>query len=548
MRNSNDKQRAKFISALEKVFREKEPVHIYSENKICQGERMSFQFCFQATKTDMVYMEAESDVLEQIEFRRPRFIPAFVTKYGAGMDYTDDYVIFKDNASTYYPDKLEPMPSFFWVMEGEWNSIWITVDADIPAGDYSMKLAIFDQSTHEIMAEGEYGFSVLPACLETCDIPITRWIYYDCIEDAHNLRAFEDEYFEMLEKYFENSVEHGFNTALLPLFSHPQKNELTARPKITQIVGIEKNGDEYRFDFSLLRKFILLAKKCGIQFFETSHIASQQGAKHCPTIWATVDGVEKVIFDIHTPCASAEYIDFLEKFFGKLAPLLEELGVLENCYFHISDEPFPICFDEYMQMANILRGILPKGKLIDALHNREFAETKVLDYPVVSTQCVEHFKDYDGPIWVYYCCEEGYKNLSNDFFNHPLLRTRVIGVQLYLNDAKGFLHWAMNYWYDIYSLEYVNPDYVADGNGVFPAGDSFMVYPGADGPLASLREEAFADGIRDYRMLKTLEKKKGKDFVLSLLEENGFFGYTGYTHDETQFTLFMEQVQQLLLD
>lgn len=418
--------------------------------------------------------------------------------------------------------------------------------AGISSGDYSLQLSILNLATDEMISEGECSFSVLPIALEQCDIPISRWHYYDCIESAHGVELFEDEYFRLLKNYFLNAVEHGFNTVLLPFFSHAQKNKDLKEPRVTQIVKIKKSGDQYEFDFEKLRRFIALAKECGIQFFETSHIASQQGARHCPKIVGMENGQEVTLFDINTSAVSEEYEDFLGQFYEACIPVLKGMGVLENCYFHVSDEPTLNCFDSYMGIARILRKILPEGKLIDALHQREFADTKVLSYPVVSTQCVEEFADYEGGIWVYYCCEEGFKNLSNAFFNHPLLRTRVLGVQLYLNEAKGFLQWAMNYWYDVNSLEYVNTDYVTDGNGVFPAGDSFMVYPGETGPLPSIRQEAFADGIRDYKALKTLEKKCGRESVLSLLKEHGFAGYTQYTHSETEFVSFMEKVQELL--
>ena len=122
-----------------------------------------------------------------------------------------------------------------------------------------------------------------------------------------------------------------------------------------------------------------------------------------------------------------------------------------------------------------------------------------------------------------------------------------MGAQLYLNDAKGFLHWALNYWYDVETLELLDMNYVSDGNGAFPAGDCSMIYPGNNAPVSSIRQEVFADGIRDYRALKTLEKKKGREFVVQLLKDNGFNEYTQYTHNEKKFAEFWEKVQNLIV-
>jgi hypothetical protein len=38
---------------------------------------------------------------------------------------------------------------------------------------------------------------------------------------------------------------------------------------------------------------------------------------------------------------------------------------------------------------------------------------------------------------------------------------------------------------------------------MFPAGDAFVVYPGQDGPVDSMRWEVFAEGLADYALLQT---------------------------------------------
>jgi len=36
-------------------------------------------------------------------------------------------------------------------------------------------------------------------------------------------------------------------------------------------------------------------------------------------------------------------------------------------------------------------------------------------------------------------------------------------------------------------------------------GDTFVVYPGSEGPIDSLRWEVFAESLQDYRLLQTLD-------------------------------------------
>lgn len=64
---------------------------------------------------------------------------------------------------------------------------------------------------------------------------------------------------------------------------------------------------------------------------------------------------------------------------------------------------------------------------------------------------------------------------------------RILGVQLYKYDIKGFLQWAFNFYYTVLSKKLANPFQTADAYGQIPAGSAYMVYPGEDGPIESIR-------------------------------------------------------------
>ena len=58
----------------------------------------------------------------------------------------------------------------------------------------------------------------------------------------------------------------------------------------TQLVKIEKNGDNYSFDFTLLKRWIELCKKNNMKYFEISHLFSQWGLKYAPNIKVSENG------------------------------------------------------------------------------------------------------------------------------------------------------------------------------------------------------------------------------------------------------------------
>ena len=62
------------------------------------------------------------------------------------------------------------------------------------------------------------------------------------------------------------------------------------------------------------------------------------------------------------------------------------------------------------------------------------------------------------------------------------------------------------------------------------------------GAAGSLRAEAIAAGFYDYRALKTLERRAGRNRVLRLLNEAGVKSFTEYPHSAEKFDALMENV------
>jgi hypothetical protein len=53
----------------------------------------------------------------------------------------------------------------------------------------------------------------------------------------------------------------------------------------------------------------------------------------------------------------------------------------------------------------------------------------------------------------------------------------------------------------------------------FPSGDAFLVYPGDEGPVESIRLEVFHEAQQDLRAMQLLEQLAGRNTVLALMEE-----------------------------
>jgi len=159
--------------------------------------------------------------------------------------------------------------------------------------------------------------------------------------------------------------------------------------------------------------------------------------------------------------------------------------------------------------------------MMDALSHYEFYDMGLVKTPVCATNAIEPFiENKVEDLWAYYCCGQGNKNVSNGFIAMPSARTRILGLQLFKYDIKGFLQWGYNYWYSEHSRYEIDPYFTADGDETWPAGDPFLVYPGFDkNPVLSLRLLVFNEAIQDLRALKLLASYMGHEETTKWLEK-----------------------------
>ena len=112
----------------------------------------------------------------------------------------------------------------------------------------------------------------------------------------------------------------------------------------------------------------------------------------------------------------------------------------------------------------------------------------------------------------------------------------LIGIQMYIGNAKGFLHWGYNYYYGILSHGVFNPMINPCGYKQL-AGASYIVYPDINGKaIPSLRMKVFYEAINDYRALQALEELVGRNKVIDFI--NKIAGRVDYKYSPTNEELF----------
>ncbi len=505
----------KQVSSLNRVFLDGECEFTEIDcAKAMKNERYSYQLAYKSDDRFEATVSVDSDLGDYISVRSVGNVPSELPCY------PDDTEFMERSEAGLFPDVLFPVNDKHFVKPFKWFSLWITVKlpSDIKAGDYPITVKI--SSGDDELASKTFTLTVIDAVLPEQSLIYTQWFHGDCIADYYNVPVFSEKHWSLLESFISAAVESGINMLLTPVFTPPLDTNIGGERTTIQLVDVIKTGDSYAFNFDKFCRWVKLAQSCGIKYFEISHLFSQWGAFAAPKIMAEVDGEYKRIFGWETEASGKEYSDFLHAFLPQLIDVIKALNI-ENCtYFHVSDEPNEMQIDSYSKAKSIIVDVLKDFPIIDALSEYKFYESGVINHPIPVTSSVDEFieKGFDNR-WTYYCCGPG-GAFSNRFFGLPLSATRIIGIQLYLHDIKGFLQWGFNFYNSAKSLRHINPYEVTDADCAFPSGDSFVVYPYDNGAVMSVRGEVFYDALQDMRALQLAASLIGKEKLINILKEN----------------------------
>ena len=517
------KLKAMFCSSLAKIMPSADPAVEIRQGCALRGERFSFQLAYKSLDPDrqMLKVKTESPFGKALRVRKVGLVPVEYT----GVAFDDD-IISKDPGM--YPDLLTDADPGDIPALPTWRALWFTVDVpkNCKPGIYEIKVSLqigwprLPDPVYADCCSKTFKLEVLDAVIPEQKLKHTNWFHCDCLATYYNVPVFSEEHWKIIGNFMKSAAAHGINMILTPVFTPPLDTNIGCERPTVQLVGVTRTKGKYSFDFSKLERWIGLARKSGIKYFEISHLFTQWGAVCTPKIVAKVDGKEKRIFGWDVKAGSKEYVGFLDAFLPRIAAFLRKKGLQKRVYFHCSDEPYAAHLEQYKANKEIMVRHLAGFPIMDALSHVEYYEQGIVTTPVPSETKLEEFLAAGmKERWTYYCCGPT-TVFSNRFIHMPSSRNRIFGALLYVYDIEGFLHWGFNFYYSGLSRYPIDPYKCNDSGYFFPAGDAFMVYPGKDGvPDDSIRYEVFFEALQDQRVLQKLESLVGRDAVLKELDK-----------------------------
>lgn len=517
------------VAAETKVLPTVRPAPVETYSVMASDETLSFQAAYYSEERILdvdVRVTVNGKPSDKVLWRVVEYVSCTTPIGGAYDNYYISHEPFVCPDVLRPADKRKP-----YAHRCQWRAIWLTVRGLAP-GAHAIEI-VFHTAKGEKLGDCKYSVVVKDCKIGKSDLIYTNWFHYDGLAQYYRLPVFSDEYNTIMYRYIDCAVAHGMNMLLIPMFTPALDTRIGTERLTVQLVDVTVKTGKYSFSFDRLLAFMKAVQARGIEYFEMAHLFTQWGATAAPKIMATVDGEYKRIFGWDTPAVGGEYERFLHVFLPALKQVLTEAGLLELCYFHISDEPNDQNIEQYSAARAVFRSCLPDVKVMDAISHYEFYERGLVDMAVAATTDIQPFLDHKVPdLWAYYCCCQTGNYLSNRLMAMPGERTRVIGFQLFLNNIVGFLHWGYNFYNSSYSDEPVDPFAVTDAGGHFQSGDSFIVYPGATGPLDSLRHELMMAAWQDVALMQRLAEKKGRAAAEKMLLDHGFAkNFTDYPRD-----------------
>ncbi|MCK4325539.1 DUF4091 domain-containing protein [bacterium] len=467
-----------------------------------RGERISFQagvtnFTDKSVITVRVIVKPPKGIALRV--RRVGFVPLV----HHNTDVPDEELDCKGHVPGYVPDPLFDEDQA-QIAKRETGAFWFTVkvEKDCCPGRKSIVIAI--EVDGRIVKKLTAQLVVYNVVLQKRKgFPVFQWFYNDALLDWYKLKPFEEKFWQIVRPYMLDLSEHEQDTIYVPIFTPPLDGVKTP----SQLVKIKiKSKGKYEFGFKDVKRYVDLARKCGIKNFEWTHFFSQWGSEYAIRVYEGQGIGEKLLWKPKTPATSQVYRNFLAQFLPQFKKFLDRESILKNSFFHVSDEPHgDDHLKNYKKARAMLKDLAPWIKTMDALSEIVYGREKITDMPVPSIKVTKQFIEEGIPCFTYFCCvPRGF--YLNRLMDTPLIKIRMSGWLFYKFRVLGFLHWGYNYWYKRQTRQLIDP-FTEQSAKAWPEwayGDPFLVYLGPAGPIDSIRWEIFAESLQDYALLQTL--------------------------------------------
>ena len=377
------------------------------------------------------------------------------------------------------------------VEAGTTQPVWLTVfvPPDAPAGRWRGSVTV---STDREKVEVPLTLTVHPVVLPSeRSLWVTNWMNLHNFASFYGTELYTERFWQVVEAFARSMGEHRQNVVLCP----------------NDLVHIRQQADgSLAFDYTDYDRWVGTFDRAGCaKVIEGGHLG-RRGEGKWETPW-----FEWRKFKVQRRDGSATELDpemVVRELVKSLAAHTKQRGWSDRFVLHVVDEPAPHTEEDYKRKTLLVREWAPGVRLLEAMSLMDARGFLDIWVPQLS-HFHEHEENYlrmrgeaGVELW-FYTCMYPTGLYPNRFLDFSLLKTRILHWINWRYDLTGYLHWGLNFWAD-------DP---FDGDRIredLPPGDCWIVYPGPDGPLDSIRWEQMREGIQDYELLRLLDQRAGE--------------------------------------
>ena len=421
-----------------------------------------------------------------VEIRYPGYVP--VVERGE---------LMADPLLTSPPAEIKPN----WT-QGIWLTISVPADAD--PGEYkgALKVEAGSESKQFDLSLRVLDFT-LPG-MKRGDFYLNIWQDPAAVARLANVPLWSPEHWKLLEAYTQDLAAHGQRSISTSIVYDPWRSQTGfVYPSMVEwrFPGEYQAGQasKFQFDFSVFDHYVEMMMKAGIdKSIQCFSMVDGPGQTSLCNI-GYIDTTTGKLRVCPTHVGDAAYRDAWGAFLPALVSHLKQLGWLDRTYIGFDEKPQAVMNGIF----SVLKADAPELKiaLAGGSSSEESARAGdlILHYGALSRRDAVRKLLAErrgvGPTAFYTSCDTA---SPNTFIYSPQWESRLLPWIAYQRGLAGYTRWAYQSWPD---------DVWQHPESRWHSGDSFLVYPGKDGPIDSTRWELLRQGIEDYDALGMLKQK-----------------------------------------
>jgi len=385
------------------------------------------------------------------------------------------------------PDRFEPLERF--QLPGRTvRPVWLSLD--IPSNtEPGIYKGIFTVHTTNATQQLQVNIEVQPQLLP----PPHEWRYrLDLWQNPwvvawrNHLQPWSEEHKALLKKHLQLYADAG-GKYITTYAVHSPWADNSYMIEGGMIDWIKEKDGKWRYDFTIFDTYVTLAMQTGIDKAITLYTPVSWGDR----FRYTDESTGNYVYATWKP-GSADYIARWNDFLTSLRAHLEKKGWFGRTYIGINESEM----DQTLAAIKVIKNHSKDWKITYAGNWHKELDGLLDDYSYLygNEPKPEELKARAarGATSTYYVCCNPAK--PNNFVFSPPVEGRWISWYAAAAGYNGFLRWAYDAWPE---------DPVRDARfGSWPAGDCFLVYPGAS---SCIRFEKLREGIADFEKIRILK-------------------------------------------